>query len=191
MAKIYTRTGDRGQTGTHGGGRVGKDDIRIHAVGELDELNCYIGKLRASLDTRDDRQPLLHRIQRDLMVFMSHAATPSAIRESNPNPLPTDSTLYCEAYIDQRLAGLQDNGYFLLPGGSPIAADCHICRAVARRAERSLWSLHRQDPLPEELLCYINRLSDLFFVMARDELSRLDLTEERWQAFSYKRKSKH
>ncbi len=188
MSKIYTRTGDKGTTGIHGGERVDKDHSRIHAVGEIDELNCFIGKLRSGLSCEDERQALLHRIQRDLMVVMSHVATPHAIRSNNPNPLPDDLVSFCESYIDERLGRLQDNGYFLLPGGSPVAADCHICRAVARRSERWLWTLHRSDPLPEELLQFVNRLSDLFFVMAREELSRLDLPEERWQAFAYKRK---
>jgi ATP:cob(I)alamin adenosyltransferase len=76
--------------------------------------------------------------------------------------------------------------HFLLPGGTPLAAQLQLARAICRRAERRLWTLHREDPLPEEILKYVNRLSDLFFVMARHELDQQDWPEERWQAFAYK-----
>ena len=82
----------------------------------------------------------------------------------------------------------KDFGYFLLPGGTPISAQLQFARTVARRAERRLWTLHRQDPVNEDILRFINRLSDLFFVMARMEMQRQDWPEEKWQEFAYKRK---
>ena len=85
-------------------------------------------------------------------------------------------------------AGLKENGYFLLPGGTPVSAQLHFARTVARRAERRLWTLHRQAPLNEDILRFVNRLSDLFFVMARTEMQRQDWPEEKWQEFAYKRK---
>ena len=85
-------------------------------------------------------------------------------------------------------AELQDHGYFLLPGGTPVSAQLQFARTVARRAERRLWTLHRQDAVDEQILCFVNRLSDLFFVMARMEMQRQDWPEEKWQAFAYKRK---
>ena len=137
MKKVYTRTGDKGTTGIHGGARVPKDDIRIEANGCLDELNAVIGIVRS---------------------------------------------------MDAMTAGLKENGYFLLPGGTPVSAQLHFARTVARRAERRLWTLHRQAPLNEDILRFVNRLSDLFFVMARTEMQRQDWPEEKWQEFTYKRK---
>ena len=130
MKRIYTKTGDKGMTGIHGGERVPKDDIRIEANGCLDELNAVIGIVRSMLSAEDEWQQLLHAIQRELMVVMSHVATPSD--KVNPN--------------------------------------------------------HRQSPLDEAILCFVNRLSDLFFVMARMEMQRQNWPEEKWQEFAYKRK---
>lgn len=188
MAKIYTRSGDRGSTGIHGGGRVPKDDPRIEANGDLDELNCQLGAVRSQLAPGHPFQEPLHRIQRELMTAMSLVATPSDRRESNPNRLDGELEHRCEELIDALMAECPDRGWFVLPGGTPAAAQLQLARAVARRAERHLWSLHRLDPLPEELLRLINRLSDLLFAMARREMQRSDLPEELWRSFAYKRK---
>ena len=188
MRRIYTRTGDNGTTGIFGGERVEKDDIRIEANGTIDELNTVIGIVRSLLPVKDAWQELLHDIQRELMVVMSHVATPSGV--VNPNPLSAaELTLRCEQEMDAMTVLLMtDNGYFLLPGGTPISAQLQFARTVARRAERRLWTLHRQDPVNEDILRFINRLSDLFFVMARMEMQRQDWPEEKWQEFAYKRK---
>ena len=170
MRKIYTRTGDKGMTGIHGGERVPKDDIRIEANGCIDELNTVIGIVRSLLPVDDVWQGLLHDIQRELMVVMSHVATPSALRDADPerpgsgNPNPLHA--------------------------AEMTVQCEQARAVARRAERRLWTLNREDSVPEDILRFINRLSDLFFVMARMEMQRQGWDEERWQAFAYKRKRK-
>lgn len=187
MKKVYTRTGDKGMTGIHGGTRVPKDDIRIEANGCLDELNAVIGVVRSMLPAGDSWQELLHAIQRELMTVMSHVATPGGV--TNPNPLSAAGlTLRCEQEMDAMTAILKEHGYFLLPGGTPVSAQLHFARTVARRAERRLWTLHRQSPLDEDILCFVNRLSDLFFVMARMEMQRQDWPEEKWQEFAYKRK---
>ena len=187
MKRVYTKTGDKGTTGIHGGARVPKDDIRIEANGCLDELNAVIGIVRSMLSAEDSWQELLHAVQRELMVVMSHVATPSGV--VNPNPLSAaELTLRCEQEMDAMTVLLTDNGYFLLPGGTPISAQLQFARTVARRAERRLWTLHRQDPVNEDILRFINRLSDLFFVMARIEMQRQDWPEEKWQEFAYKRK---
>ncbi len=185
MNRIYTRTGDAGTTGIHGGARVPKDDIRIEANGDLDELNCQIGVVR-SMSAGVSFDAILHDIQKNLMTVMSLVATPSAERDKNPNPLPEDLVATCEATMDALTENAGPALHFLLPGGTPLAALLQLARAVCRRAERRLWTLNRQDPVPEEILKYINRLSDLLFVMARCELARQDWPEERWQAFSYK-----
>ena len=234
--RIYTRTGDAGTTGIHGGTRVPKDDIRIEANGDLDELNCQIGVVRSMLrcpvkpgmtiegnhvdglaqawwsDTvlsgpsapagpekvleRDGQahshrcpyewDSILYSIQKNLMTVMSLVATPAAEREKNPNVLPETLVADCEAQIDALSAEIGPALHFLLPGGTPLAAQLQLARAVCRRAERHLWTLHRTDPLPDIILQYINRLSDLLFVMARNELARQDWPEERWKAFAYK-----
>ena len=190
MKRIYTRTGDRGTTGIHGGERVEKDDIRIEANGTIDELNAVIGIIRSLLPQEHDWQKLLHHLQRELMVVVSHVATPSAIRDKNPNVLSPGLAAFCEQEMDTMTAGLKENGYFLLPGGTPVSAQLQFARTVARRAERRLWTLNRQDAVPEEILSFINRLSDLFFVMARFDMQQQDWPEERWQAFAYKTKKK-
>lgn len=188
MRKIYTRTGDEGTTGIHGGTRVPKDDIRIEANGCLDELNALLGIIRSLLPETDEWQQKLYFIQRNLMVVMSHVATPSVLREQNPNELPQDLDKFCEEWMDEMMSQLEDNGYFILPGGTLLSAQLQYARAVARRAERRLWTLHRKDAVPQEILRFVNRLSDLLFVMARFEMQRQQWPEEKWQSFAYKRK---
>lgn len=190
MRKIYTRTGDEGMTGIHGGERVPKDDIRIEANGCLDELNTLFGVIRSMLPETDGWQEKLYFIQRNMMIVMSHVATPSAIRDRNPNELPQDLDKFCEDWMDEMMPQIEDNGYFILPGGTPLAAQLQYARAVARRAERRLWTLDRTDVVPREILRFINRLSDLLFVMARFEMQRQQWQEEKWLKFSYKRNKK-
>ena len=184
MRKIYTRTGDEGMTGIHGGERVPKDDIRIEANGCLDELNTLLGIIRSMLPETDEWQEKLYFIQYSMMIVMSHVATPSAIRDRNPNELPQDLDKFCEDWMDVMMSQLEDNGYFILPGGTPLAAQLQNARAVARRAERRLWTLNRTDEVPGEILRFINRLSDLLFVMARFEMQRQQWPEEKWMKFS-------
>lgn len=189
MKRIYTRTGDKGMTGIHGGSRIPKDDIRIEANGCLDELNAIIGVVRSMLPAEDTWQGLLHVVQRELMVIMSHVATPPEIE--NPNFLSArELTLRCEREMDVMTSLLHDHGYFLLPGGTPVSAQLHFARTIARRAERRLWTLCREVVIDEDIMIFINRLSDLFFVMARMEMQRQEWPEEKWQEFAYKRKSK-
>ena len=194
MKRIYTRTGDAGTTGIHGGERVAKDDVRIEANGALDELNCHIGIIRSMLPEQSGQgisfDAPLQECQQILMALMSLVATPSAKRAQNPNSLPDNLITDIESQIDRFTAEAGESVHFILPGGTPLAARMQLARAVCRRAERRLWTLHRQDPLPEEILRYINRLSDLLFVMARCELARQNWPEERWKAFTYKRAAK-
>ncbi|MCC8171502.1 MAG: cob(I)yrinic acid a,c-diamide adenosyltransferase [Parabacteroides sp.] len=187
--KIYTKSGDKGQTGIHGGRRVEKDDIRIEANGTVDELNALIGVIRTMLPERHAWQEMLFTIQKELMTVMSHIATPSDIRDKNPNALPEELTAFCEQQIDLLEAGTTASRYFILPGGTPLSAYCHLARTVARRAERRLWTLNRIDPLPSVILTFMNRLSDLFFIMARYEMQQQGAEEERWHSFLYKRKN--
>ena len=149
--RIYTRSGDHGTTGIHGGERVEKDDVRIEANGALDELNAVVGLLRVKLGVGHEWQGML-KIDR-LNGGMRHPST-----------------------------------YFVLPGGTEVAALCHLARTVARRAERRLWTLNREDEVPGVILRFVNRLSDLLFTMARGEMDKQGTEEERWQEFLYKKR---
>lgn len=186
--KIYTRGGDKGKTGIHGGQRVDKDDVRIEANGTLDELNAQLGVIRVLAGEGHEWQEMLHRLQSALMVVMSHVATPSVIRAQNPNPLPDDLDVYCERQIDRLQEQMKHpSTHFILPGGTLLSAHCHLARTVARRAERRLWTLDRKDHLPEVILRFVNRLSDLLFIMARYEMDKEGTEEERWKDFLYKK----
>ncbi len=189
--KIYTRGGDKGKTGIHGGLRVDKDDIRIEANGTLDELNSLLGLIRALAGEKHEWQEMLYFLQEKLMIVMSHVATPAGLRSQNPNPLPEDLDVYCEKQIDRLNEHItHPSSHFILPGGNILSAQCHVARTVARRAERRLWSLNRIDGLPPVILRFLNRLSDLLFTMARQEMDKEGAEEERWQSFLYKKKRK-
>ena len=152
MKQLYTKTGDSGETSLRGGVRVSKNDLRIEANGEIDMLNSLLGLFAAA-------HPLLTDIQRELMVVMSHVATPEG--KENPRPLHCkELTQQMEQAID---AATQPTG-FVLPRGI-----VHVARAQSRTAERRLWAVHRQYPLDESILRMMNRLSDYLFVLAQEK----------------------
>lgn len=186
--KIYTKKGDKGTTGLFGGSRVSKDDVRIECIGTLDEVNSTIGLLRVKLGPEHAWQPNLHKIQKDLMDMMSHLARPSDAKKENKNPMPADGATFCEEWIDELEAGMTSpSDYFLLPGGNKVSALCHVARTQMRRGERRLVSLIKTDEVHEAIPAYINRLSDLFFTLARAEMDKAGVAEEKWQLFLYKR----
>ncbi|MFP4165681.1 MAG: cob(I)yrinic acid a,c-diamide adenosyltransferase [Opitutales bacterium] len=188
--RIYTRTGDKGMTGVAGGGRVDKDDPRMAAMGDLDEANATLGYLRAKLPVDHDWQPGLHRIQKEWMDAMGHLAKPSDVDKPRHVPLPEESAKWAEEWMDAIEASLESaTEYFLLPGGNEVSALCHMIRTQIRRAERSLVTLYKHDPGPQCILEYVNRLSDLFFKLARQEMARSSIEEDRWQLFRYNRKA--
>ena len=187
--KIYTKKGDKGTTALFGGKRVYKDDTRVNCYGTLDEVNSTIGLLRAKLGTEHAWQPRLHRIQKDMMDMMSHLARPSDSKKENTNPKPLDGAEFCEQWIDELEAAMTTaSDYFLLPGGNEISALCHVIRTQMRRGERLLVTLMKEDGVEDYIAAYINRLSDLFFILARAEMDGAGLAEEKWQLFLYKRK---
>ncbi|MEO1012814.1 MAG: cob(I)yrinic acid a,c-diamide adenosyltransferase [Bacteroidota bacterium] len=191
--KIYTRKGDKGTTGVFGGKRTAKNGARMECLGTLDEVNSTIGLLRAKLGPEHSWQKNLHRIQRDLMDMMSHLARPSDSKKANPNPRPMDGAEFCEQWIDELERAMSSpSDYFLLPGGNEISALCHVCRTQMRRGERTLFSLADEDPdcVEDYVAAYINRLSDLFFILARAEMDKHGVAEEKWNLFLYKRKKK-
>ena len=191
--KIYTRKGDKGTTGVFGGKREFKNSPRIECIGTLDEVNSTIGLMRSKLGNDHEWQPNLHRIQKDMMNMMSHLARPSDSKKENPNPKPEDGAEFCEVWMDQLEDSISSpSDYFLLPGGNEISALCHVCRTQTRRGERQLVTLMQEDPecVHDYIMCYINRLSDLFFTMARAEMDKHGVAEEKWNLFLYKRKKK-
>lgn len=168
-SRIYTKTGDRGETGLFGGGRVPKDNPRVSAYGDVDELNSAIGVARAAIPAGfyDD---LLQSIQRDLFSIGGHLATPDPdkVRKAlEKAELSADRIVEFEATMDAADAELPPLRAFVLPAGSPKAAALHLARTVCRRAERNLVHLSHSTPVPELFVVYLNRLSDLLFTLAR------------------------
>ena len=167
MAKIYTRRGDDGSTGLFGGPRVRKDDLRVAAYGDVDELNSALGVTREELPEGDLRT-LLDELQSELFTLGAQLATPDA--SAAPKEIPrivAQQTDRLEREIDRLTEELPPMRSFILPGGSRAGATLHLCRTVCRRAERKMVELAESSPVPPEALAYVNRLSDLLFVMAR------------------------
>jgi cob(I)alamin adenosyltransferase len=163
--KIYTKTGDRGETGLFGGPRVRKDHPRIEAYGTVDELNAVLGKVRSgALPT--DIDTLLAIIQNELFDLGAELATPDPAKHGT-NLLGSVQIAALESAIDRYEATLEPLKQFILPGGASEAADLHLARTVCRRAERHLISLGASEPISGDLVIYLNRLSDLLFVLAR------------------------
>jgi cob(I)alamin adenosyltransferase len=167
--KIYTRTGDQGETGLFGGGRVSKSDPRVAAYGDVDELNSAIGVARASPPETlfDD---LLTAIQRDLFSLGGHLATPDPdkVRKAlEKAELDEGRIAAFERAIDEADAELPPLRAFVLPAGTAKAAALHLARTICRRAERSVVALAAGSPVPSLFLVYLNRLSDLLFTLAR------------------------
>lgn len=177
--KIYTRQGDQGQTGLWGGQRVSKDSMRVSSYGTVDELNAHIGIARASgLDAALDAQ--FDRIQNELFVLGADLATPG---ESDRIPrIKAAYIALLEQEIDQFEGELQPLRQFILPGGTLAAAYLHLSRTVCRRAERCVVSLVATgEPVNEQILPYLNRLSDWLFVAARVANARAGVRDVAWQ----------
>jgi len=166
LTRIYTRGGDKGRTSLADGRRVPKHDLRVAAYGTVDEANAVIGTAR--LHAGADYDPLLGRIQNDLFDVGADLATPEAEAPAYP-PLRVVATQveWLEGEIDRLNADLEPLKSFVLPGGSAGSAWLHMARTVTRRAERDCTALMDQEPVNPEALRYLNRLSDLLFVMAR------------------------
>jgi cob(I)alamin adenosyltransferase len=163
--KIYTKTGDRGETSLIGGMRVPKFHIRIEAYGTLDELNSFVAHLRDQLSDAETSRVLL-RIQQDIFVAESILATGQEVSKKLPQ-LAENDVVILENEIDRMNSQLPGLSSFILPGGHPLVSLCHICRTVCRRAERIIVQLSTQTDVDEILIKYINRLSDYLFVLAR------------------------
>ncbi len=184
MSKIYTRSGDSGETGLYRGPRVGKDCLRLEAYGTVDELNATIGLIRSEpLPAEIDR--VLAGIQNRLFELGAELATPDADRYGTRYVNP-EHVRELEATIDRFDAELEPLTRFILPGGTRAAALAQVARTVCRRAERRLVALIREaltlgTPLSSTSLAYLNRLSDLLFVLARWLNKQSGIQEDRWE----------
>lgn len=173
ITKVYTRTGDKGLTSLIGGKRVSKDSSRVNAYGEIDELNAVLGIVRSqAMD--NEIKAIISDIQNDLFIIGADLASPMDIRAPRIRPV---SIRKLERTIDKFLKELDPLKEFILPTGGGGGHYLHLARTVSRRAERSIVKLNREEKINENVLKYINRLSDLLFVMARIENKRSGFEE--------------
>ncbi len=164
--KIYTKTGDSGNTALFGGTRVSKDALRIAAYGTVDELNSFLGLARSATDNGELTR-YIDRIQNDLFILGSDLATPLDAGTIGIDRIANQHVVVLEQSIDALEDRLEALRSFILPGGCETASRLHVCRAVCRRAEREIVRLSHDEPINELNMLYINRLSDFLFVLAR------------------------
>jgi len=180
--KIYTKTGDSGDTGLFGGGRVRKDDPRVEAYGDVDELNAVIGMARA-MEPMPRIDEILVPMQRDLFSIGALLATPDREKmEKHLSKASIDDRRIAslERAIDECEAELEPLKAFIIPGGSRKGAVLHVARTVCRRAERRVVRLQRAEEIPSLVVIYLNRLSDLLFMLARVANIRAGAGEVTW-----------
>jgi len=181
--KIYTRTGDAGETALFGAGRVPKDHPRVRAMGEVDELNAAIGWSVTQVGVDKSRERL-QSIQHELFAIGAELATPppepGRVRPETPD-IDVRGIERMERWIDEVAAELPELRAFVLPGGTKGAAALHLARTVCRRAERAVVALAEADAVRDEVLAYLNRLSDLLFTLARLENHRAGSGDVEWK----------
>ena len=179
--KIYTKTGDKGETGLFGGERVSKDSLRISAYGTVDELNSFIGLAITEVKDEGIKKNLL-KIQNQLFVVGSDLATPEDEKTKKLNIQRTPASFYTdiERMIDDYEEQLDELRNFILPGGSKGAAILHICRTICRRAEREVVALKNSVTIGENIIIFLNRLSDLLFVLSRFENKVSNHPDTKW-----------
>lgn len=178
--KIYTKTGDDGTTSLFDGTRVPKNDPRVDAYGDIDELNAFLGIVVTSVKDKETRALLL-KIQRDLFALGAQMANPTRRKQKAKADFPADKITYLEKAIDVCVDQLPPITEFMLPGGSFPSALLEGARTICRRAERKLVSLSKSENLDSTLLIYLNRLSDLLFMMARIENKKAGTADIPWK----------
>ena len=178
-SKIYTKTGDSGQTGLFGGTRISKSDLRIEAYGTIDELNAYLG-LVAEQDINAERIDFLRSIQIALFNIGSQLASDGTSNMELPNVSPND-ILQLENSIDEMNEELEPMKFFILPGGTESAAHCHVARTICRRTERAVIRYYEQGDKDPTILAYLNRLSDYLFVLGRLMVKQAGAQEIPWK----------
>lgn len=177
--RIYTKTGDQGETGLFGGQRLSKDDLRIEAYGTIDELNASVGALADEVLSTEIKD-ILRQIQHDLFVIGSHLATMPGKNLSLP-PLPEAQIQVMESLMDLWDETLPPLKNFILPGGHSTVSKAHLARCICRRAERRTISLSRREKISPQIVVYLNRLSDFFFMLGRKLALDLGVTEIIWE----------
>jgi len=182
--RIYTRTGDDGTTSLFGGQRLNKDDMRIEAYGTLDELNAAMGTLCSSDGFITDSSGVewLQKLQSDVFTLGSHLATKDEAMVKHLPAIPVGRVQEMEDWMDAVNQSLPELKNFLLPGGHPAISACHICRVTCRRAERRVITLARDAEVPDGILPYLNRLSDVFFMWSRQLHMALNVDEIPWKS---------
>jgi cob(I)alamin adenosyltransferase len=179
--KIYTRTGDDGTTSLFSGGRVPKYHLRVEAYGTVDELNSILGVARA-LQPSPTTDEYLARIQHQLFHLGADLATPLDAKSSHIVRVAADQVAWLEESIDALTAQLPPLTAFILPGGAPAAAQIHVARTICRRVERFVTQLAESEPVGEQALPYLNRLSDFLFTLARWENMQANVADVTWTA---------
>lgn len=180
MTRIYTKTGDSGETGLFGGGRVGKDDPRVDAYGEVDELNASIGLAR-SLGLDEKLAAIVQRVQEELFTLGAVLATPQGTKaEAHIPKVKAEWVEAMEREIDALTEPLPAMTHFILPGGTQASAALHVARTICRRAERRVVPLYRAGKVDLLVVTYLNRLSDLLFTMARAANHRAGVQDVKW-----------
>lgn len=171
-SNVYTKTGDKGTTSLVGGTRVGKTHVRLDAYGTVDELNSFIGWLNCVVSDAENRN-FLRFVQHKLFTVGAYLATETESKQPRAaSILSEDDIRRIETEIDRLDAQLPPLNRFVLPGGNEPASRAHICRTIARRAERNVYRVAESHPVSDEALMFINRLSDYFFVLARHESNK-------------------
>jgi cob(I)alamin adenosyltransferase len=179
--KIYTKKGDDGETSLFGGGRVSKNSPRIEACGAVDELNAQLG-IVLSLEPQPDISVIIERIQGDLFTLGADLATPPSVESARILRINEVHIRELEKTIDKLEALLKPLQSFVLPGGSHVSAHLHAARTICRRAERRIVQLSRTEPAGAPTIAYVNRLSDLLFVLARYANSLEGRSDITWSA---------
>ena len=181
--KIYTKTGDAGETGLVGGRRVLKDSLRVDAYGDIDELNSFLGLARTLAEKKSTNTvtTILSQIQNELFDMGSVLATAPGDEWQGMMKFQRLHIDRIEGWIDEAIVGVPELKSFVLPGGSELNAVFHICRTTCRRVERNVLRLSRAENVPPEIIIYLNRLSDLFFALARRESFEMNVPEYLWQ----------
>ena len=181
MARIYTRTGDKGETGLVGGARISKDSLRVQAYGNVDELNSVLGEVRAFVNDKE-LDKLLAELQADLFVVGADLASIPGTEQRSIPRIFAEKITAMEKTIDRFEAELSPLKAFILPGGGVTGSMLHNARTVARRAERHIVALGQVERINDQLIPYMNRLSDLLFVMARVANRRENKPENEWHS---------
>lgn len=179
--RIYTKTGDDGTTSLFSGGRVPKHHLRVEAYGTVDELNSILGVARAS-GPHAQTDARLHRVQNQLFHLGADLATPLDAKADWIVRMTAAEVAWLEGEIDAMTAELPELRQFILPGGAPAAAHIHVGRTVCRRAERVATALAEHEAIGEQVIVYLNRLSDFLFTLARWENTQAGVREDLWSA---------